>query len=171
VPLLVPLAPLVMVIQPLLLVAVHPQPVPLETVIEPLAALDNGSVDDVGEMVIVHGAPAWVTVKVLPPMVNVPVREVVALLALTLYPTEPLPLPLAPDVTVIHEALLVAVHAHPAPAVTFTVPVAATDVVKLDAVGRIVKEQGAPGWVTVNVLPPTVIVPVCVAALVFAATL
>ena len=160
-----------MVIQLLLLVAVHPQPVPLDTVIEPLAAPDDGSVDEVGEMVVVHGAPACVTVKVLPPTVKVPVREVVTLLALTLYPTLPLPLPLAPDVTVIQEALLVAVHEHPVPAVTFTVPVAAADVVKLADVGRIVKEQGAPGCVTVNVLPPTVIVPLRVLVLVLAATL
>jgi hypothetical protein len=36
-----------------------------------------------------------------------------------------LPLPLAPDVTVSHEALLAAVHAQPAPAVIATLPVAA----------------------------------------------
>ena len=72
---------------------------------------------------------------------------------------------------VIHETLLVAVHPHPVAAVTDTVPLMVADVVRLDAVGRIVKEQGAPGWVMVNVLPPTVIVPVCVAALVLAATL
>jgi len=35
----------------------------------------------------------------------------------------PLPLPLAPAVTVIHAALLTAVHAQPAPAVTAVLPV------------------------------------------------
>jgi hypothetical protein len=35
--------------------------------------------------------------------------------------TEPLPLPLAPDVIVIHVALLAAVQAQPVPAVTATV--------------------------------------------------
>jgi hypothetical protein len=39
-----------------------------------------------------------------------------------------LPLPLAPLVTVIHDAELAAVQAHPAPAVTETVPVRASDV-------------------------------------------
>ena len=72
---------------------------------------------------------------------------------------------------VIHETLLVAVHPHPVAAVTDTVPLMVADVVRLEDEGRIAKEQGAPGCVTVNVLPPTVIVPVCVAALVFAATL
>jgi hypothetical protein len=46
-------------------------------------------------------------------------------LAATLKPTGPLPVPFAPDVIVTHEALLVAVHAQPAPAVTVTVPVLA----------------------------------------------
>jgi hypothetical protein len=36
--------------------------------------------------------------------------------------TVPLPVPLAPDVTVIHEALLTAVHPQPLPAVTVTLP-------------------------------------------------
>jgi hypothetical protein len=77
----------------------------------------------------------------------------------------------APLVIVIHETLLVAVHPHPATAVTDTVPLMVADVVRLEDEGRIAKEQGTPGCVTVNVLPPTVIVPVCVAAVVFAATL
>ena len=38
-------------------------------------------------------------------------------------PTVPFPLPLAPEVTVIHEALVAPVHAHPAGAVTPTDPV------------------------------------------------
>jgi hypothetical protein len=41
----------------------------------------------------------------------------------TLNPTEPFPLPLAPDVTVIHAALLAADHRHPAWVATATVPV------------------------------------------------
>ena len=59
-----PLAPAVMVIQPTLLAAVQPQPVPAVTVTVPVAAADVVRFDDVGEMVNVHGAPAWVTVKV-----------------------------------------------------------------------------------------------------------
>jgi hypothetical protein len=40
--------------------------------------------DDVGAMVNEHGTPAWVTVKVCPPIVIVPVREVVLVFAATL---------------------------------------------------------------------------------------
>ncbi len=46
-------------------------------------------------------------------MVNVPVRLVELLFALALYLTVPLPVPLAPDVTLIHDALLTAVQEHP----------------------------------------------------------
>jgi hypothetical protein len=62
-----------------------------------------------------------------------------------------LPLPLAPAVIVIQASLLVAVQLQPVPAVTVTVPLAATDDVKFDDVGAIVNVQGAPAWVTVNV--------------------
>ena len=64
--------------------------------------------------------PASVTVKVLPAIVTVPVRELVVVLAATLTCTVPLPLPDVPDVTVIQDALLVDVHAQPAVAVTAT---------------------------------------------------
>jgi hypothetical protein len=40
----------------------------------------------------------------------------------TLNPTEPFPLPLAPEVTVIHAALLTALHRQPAWVDTATVP-------------------------------------------------
>ena len=53
--------------------------------------------EDVGAMVNVHGAPACVTVKVWPPIIIVPVRDVV-LVGGALELTEPLPLPLAPAV-------------------------------------------------------------------------
>jgi hypothetical protein len=72
---------------------------------------------------------------------------------------------------VIQAALLVAVHAQPAPAVTVTVPLAATDVESVEDDGRIVKEHGAPGCVTVNVLPPIVSVPVREEVVELAATL
>jgi len=71
-----------------------------------------------------------------------------------------LPVPLAPALIVIHVAPLVAVQLHPVPAVTVTVPVAATDDVRFDEVGAMVKVQGAPACVTVNTLPATVNVPV-----------
>jgi hypothetical protein len=62
-------------------------------------------------------------VKVVPAIVKVPLREVVAVFAAALIPTVPLPLPLAPEATLNHVALLAAVHAQPAPAVTLTLPV------------------------------------------------
>lgn len=80
-------------------------------------------------------------------------------------------MPLAPPVTVIHAALLVAVHAQPAPAVTVTVPVVAADVLRFTDEGRIVNEHGAPGCVIVNVLPAIVSVPVRGVVLVFCVTL
>ena len=82
-----------------------------------------------------------------------------------------MPLPLAPALIVSQASLLVAVQLQLAPAVTVTVPVVATDDVKLDDVGAIVNEHGAPACVTVKVCPPIVIVPVRDAVDVFAATL
>ena len=58
-------------------------------------------------------------VAVLPAMVSVPLRSLPSFLA-TLIVTVPFPTPLAPDVTVSHDALLAAVHAHVLPVVTAT---------------------------------------------------
>jgi len=72
----------------------------------------------------VHGAgtAACVTVNVCPAIVRVPVRAAPAFAA-TANATVPLPLPVAPDVMVIHGALLLAVHAQPAVVVTSELPV------------------------------------------------
>jgi hypothetical protein len=56
--------------------------------------------------------------------VTVPVRAP-SLFAAMLRPTEPFPVPDAPDVTLIHGAPLLAVHAHAAVVVTVTVVVLA----------------------------------------------
>ena len=77
-----PLAPAVIVIQASLLTAVQLQPVPAVTLTVPVVAEDVGF-DDVGAIVNVQGAPACVTVKVCPPIVIVPVRELVLVLAAT----------------------------------------------------------------------------------------
>ena len=69
-----------------------------------------------------HAAPACVTVKVCPASVKVAVRMDDVVFAAALNATGPAPLPLAPDVTVSHAALLVAVQAHPVGAVTVTEP-------------------------------------------------
>jgi hypothetical protein len=64
----------------------------------------------------------------------VPVREVPPVLAATLSDTVPLPVPVAPDVTVIQETLLVAVRPQPVVPVTVTlaVPPPATTLVLVD---------------------------------------
>jgi hypothetical protein len=67
-----------------LLVALQLQFVPAVTETLPVVAAADVRFDDVGEMVNVHDAAACVTVNVLPAMVSVPVREVVAVLAATL---------------------------------------------------------------------------------------
>ena len=59
------------------------------------------------------------TVKVWPAIVSVPLRGAVVL-SVALNSTEPLPVPRAPDVTVSHVALLVAVHGQSAAVVTVT---------------------------------------------------
>ena len=81
-----------------------------------------------------------------------------------------MPLPVAPAVTVIHEALLAAVHVQPAATVTLTVPVAAAAVLSVLDVGEIVGEQVRPDCVTVNVATPIVMVPVRLAVPELAAT-
>lgn len=79
----VPVAPAVTVIQPSLLVADHPHPVDALTVTM-LEAPEAPVVVDVGESVDTHETPAWMTVNVCPPIVSVPVRELVLVLSATL---------------------------------------------------------------------------------------
>jgi hypothetical protein len=55
-------------------------------------------------------------------MDSVPVREP-PVFAATRYRTVPSPVPDAPEVIVIHDTLLVAVHVHPLVVSTFTLPV------------------------------------------------
>ena len=62
--------------------------------------------------------PAWVTVRFCPAAWRMPVRAVLPELAATEYVTVPLPLPVAPLVTVIQSAVLDAVHEHPVAAIT-----------------------------------------------------
>jgi hypothetical protein len=76
--------------------------------------------------------------------------------------------PLAPAVTVIHVALLVAVHVQPVCVVTFAVAVPPAPG-SACVVGASVKVQGAL-CVTVNVCPAIVKVPVRADVVVFAAT-
>jgi len=123
VPFPLPVEPDVTVIHGALLLAVHVHPVAVVTfeVPDPPSA---GTVWLDGAIEYVQGAetPTCVTVNVCPAMVSVPVRSA-PVFASTVNATGPFPLPVAPDVTAIHGALLVAVHVQPAAVVTFEFPV------------------------------------------------
>ena len=107
----VPVAPDVTVIHDALLLAVQIQPAAVVTPTvpdAPVAAMlwSVGAIEYVQEGV---ATAACVTVNTRVAIVSVPVREAPVLVA-TVYATEPFPLPVDPDVTVIHDALLPAVH-------------------------------------------------------------
>src|SRR5687767_9519302 len=95
--------------------------------------------------------PACSTVRVCPAMVSVPVRDVAAVFAATRSATPALPLVFgpAPDVTVIHPALLTAVQTHAEGIVTDTTrlpPLASNASVDDDSVAV----HGAAACVTVS---------------------
>ena len=122
-PLPAPDAPLVTVSQVgSLLTAVQPHAAAAVTVVEPVppAAVTGCAV---GASAYVHGRAAWFTEKVCPAIVSVPLRGVVSGFAAALNATVPLPLPVAPIVTVSQEALLMPVHEQPVGAVTVVDPV------------------------------------------------
>ena len=109
-PLPEPLAPEVIVSQLALLVAVHPQPLPLDTLTDPLPpAAGTFCPDEDSE----YEQPfPCCTVNVWPPAVIAPLRGG-PLLAAAVKRTVPLPVPLAPDVMVIHGTADEAVHSQP----------------------------------------------------------
>ncbi len=119
-------------------------------------------------MVSVQGTPLWVALKVLPAMLTVPLRGVIPGLAVALNVTLLLPDPVAPAVTVIHEALLVAPQVHPAGAVTATVVASPAGAKSIDP-GAIVSVQAMPACVALKVLPAIVTEPDREAVLVLAA--
>jgi hypothetical protein len=120
VPLPVPEPPDVTVIQLTFGTAVHEQPALVVTALEPDQPL-AGTVWLAGAIAKLHDV-ACVTVNVWPAIVNVPVRKTPGFTA-TVKLTVPLPVPEAPDVTVIQLTLATAVHEHPVPAVTALEPV------------------------------------------------
>jgi hypothetical protein len=92
--------------------------------------------------------PVWVMVKSCPAMVIVPVRGVVPVFVETAYPIVPLPIPEAPDITIIQGALLVADHVQvPNEAVTLTLPLPPLSMNEL-AVGDMPSVHGANVAVT-----------------------
>jgi hypothetical protein len=64
--------------------------------------------------------------------------------------TSPLVVPSAPEVTVIHDVLVAAVHAHPSEVVTVADPLAPANGACI-VVGETVNAHDAAFWVTVNV--------------------
>ena len=103
-------------------------------------------------------------------MATVPLRAA-PVFAATLRPTDPLPVPDAPDVTVIHGTPLTAVHEHAAVVVTATVGVLAL-ASTFSLVGAIEYEHGATNAACVRVNVCVAIVSVAVrAAPVLAVTL
>ena len=185
-PLPLPLAPEVTVIHDTLLLAVQLQ-VPPDAVTAiavpgpPAAAIDSlvgaivkvqlggdGGVGGVGGV----GGPGWVPsacviVWVRPAMVTVPVRDP-PLLAAMRNATEPLPLPCAPDVMVIQDALLFAVHVHPLSVETATLAVPAL-ALTFWLSGAIAKRHGAASCITRTRLSLTTISPSRIEGTVFAA--
>jgi hypothetical protein len=115
--------PLVIVSHPLLLTAVHEQPLPLVTETLPVPPLDE-IFRDVGVTPKVHGAaPFCVTEIVMPATVSEPLRLLVDVFAATEKLTDPFPVREPPPlVTVIQPLLLVAFQVQPFPVVTFTLP-------------------------------------------------
>ncbi len=108
-----------------------------------------------------HGYRDCVTVTVCPATVSVPLRRFgFPVYCATAYVTVPLALPGVPPVTVIQDALLVAVQLQPAPAVTETFPVVAAAPKDARAGAIEYVHAAAASWFTVNVWPATVIVPV-----------
>jgi hypothetical protein len=116
-PVPVPLAPDVTVSHVALLVEVHGQAAEVVTVTALPDPPPAATAWLVGLIAYVHAICE--TVKVWPAIVSVPLRGAVVL-SVALNSTEPLPIPRAPDVTVSHVALLVAVHAQCPAVVTVT---------------------------------------------------
>lgn len=120
-PLPVPDEALVIVIHEGTDVAAQTQPLPADTLVEPVPPR-AGTSTEVGESRYVQGAAASEMVNVCPAMTAVPVRaepEFAAAVSLTV----PLPVPDAPEETVIHDACEAALHAQALPAETLTLVV------------------------------------------------
>jgi hypothetical protein len=105
-----------------------------------------GEVRLAGAIEKVQGAPSCVTLNVCPAIVTDPVRCAVPVLAATV--TLTLPLPVLPDPTLSHAALLVVLHAHVLPVVTATATLS-PPAGEVRLVGAIVYAQDAPAWLTV----------------------
>jgi hypothetical protein len=156
----VPEVPPVIVIHDVVVLAVQANPAVAVTETVRPALPPIGAASVVFEMAnaYVGVTPACVTVNVCPPIISVPVRLLALVFAATLYVTVPLPVVEAPAVIVSHSAFDVT-------GTVFPVAPAATAV---SVVGVSVTLPASPLCVTMNVCPPTVMVPVREATLPFA---
>jgi hypothetical protein len=132
----------------------HEQPAP--AVIPTLFLAPPAGTLTFGGDSVIEQPLAWLTVNAWPPIVSTADRATLVVAAAA-YWTVPLPLPFAPAVTVSQDALLLAVHGQPSPAVTATLPEPPADGT-LAAVGAIEIEHPLP-CVTVTCAPATLMVP------------
>ena len=113
-------------------------------------------------------AAAWLTLIATPPALNTAEREFVPVFAAIVYVA--VPEPVRDPVMVAHVAFDDVDHEQFDEVVTVIVPLAPEGAAVID-VGDTENVHGAAAWVTVNVCPPIVIVPVRDVVFVFAATL
>ena len=128
------------------------------TATEPVVAA-AGTATEVGLVDTLHEMPAWLTVKVAPAIVIVPVRGVASGFGDTLYEMLPTPVPLPPSGIVIHGTELTAVHAQVLPVLIPTVlnaDAAVSDTLVVDSTAA----HAGADCVTVNARPPIVSVAV-----------
>ena len=157
VPLPDPLAPEVMVSQACEGVAAQLQPAGAVTVIDVAAPAPAGTDCEGGAMLVLH-EPACVTVCVWVPMLIVPVRPA-PVFAVNVKVTLPLPVPDAPPVIVIQDAVVVAVHPQP-PAAETAMADPLPAVAGTDCDDGLIDVADDPGCVTANVCPAIVRLPV-----------
>ena len=148
---------------------VHAQVDCVVTVIVPDAPVGAAVISD-GVRANVQDALGSVIVNVRPAIVSVAVLAIEPVLEPATYPTVPEPVPVAPLEMLTHVEPLDAVQLQFDAVVTATVPLPPV-AGRAWLVGEIVNEQGAAGWVIVNVAPAIVIVPVRDVVALFAATL
>jgi hypothetical protein len=146
-----------MVSQPCDGVALQVQPAAAVTPIGVAAPAVAGTDCDAGAIDIAH-EPACVTVCVCVPILIVPVRPL-PVFAANVNVTLPLPVPDAPPVIVIHDAPVVAVHAHP-PAALTAIAVPVPEVAGTDCDDGLIDVAHEPDCVTANVRPAIVKLPV-----------
>jgi hypothetical protein len=91
--------------------------------------------------------------------VTVPVRETLLVFGVANKETVPLPVPVAPAVTVNHDAFVLDVHGHPAEIVTLTTPVPPSAIARRPEGCTVAEHEVAAACVTVNGCPAIVNVP------------